>query len=174
MADNTYGVTVGGTSYPSYADEATADAYLAASITATAWATASDDTKAKALVTATRLLDRQSWLDDYDTFDLRKVVDAIVNACCELAALFAAGSTDTLDGASQTGPVKSMKAGSVSLEYFASSATFMAASRFPATVQELLGPYLASGASSEISTPYAGGTDRCSTFDQSYGLTRGL
>lgn len=174
MADNSYEVTIGGADYASYADLPTANGYLGASITATAWASASDDLKAQCLVTATRLLDRQSWADGYTTFDQRKVVDAIVNACCELAALFAAGTTDALDGATATGPVKSMKAGSVSLEYFASSATFIAASRFPATVQELLGPYLASGASSGIGAGYVGGTCEQSAFDQSFGLWRGL
>lgn len=174
MADNTYSVTIGGATYSSYADASTADAYLAASITATGWTSLDADTKAQCLVTATRLLDRQAWADGYTTFDQRKVVGAIVNACCELAALFAAGTTDALDGASQTGPVKSMKAGSVSLEYFASSATFIAASRFPATVQELLGPYLASGAASDVGAPYAGGTCEKSAFDQSFGLWRGL
>lgn len=166
-------VSIGSDDYTSYADTDTADTYLAASVTVAGWADASDDNKAKALVSATRLLDRQTWIDGYTTFDARIAVQAIVDACCELAGLFIDGTTDVLTSSSTEQSTKSLKAGSVAIEYFRQNPAL--AARFPTNVQELIGPYLAGSAeAASIGAPYAGGTDVCSAFDRDYGLTGGL
>lgn len=166
-------VSIGSDDYVSYADIDTADGYLAASITVVGWADATNDNKAKALVSATRLLDRQTWAEDYTTFDARAAVQAIVDACCELAGLFIDGSTDALTNSTTEQSTKSLKAGSVAIEYFRQNPAL--AARFPTIVQELLGPYLAgSSDAASIAAPYAGGTDVCSQFDRDYGLTGGL
>lgn len=55
-------VTIASVDYEVYADVATADAYLAADLRLNAiWSAATADDKARAMVTATRLLNRQSW-----------------------------------------------------------------------------------------------------------------
>ncbi len=169
MPDNTFAVTIGGTDYPSYADQVTADDYLAASLTVSGWTAADAATKAKALVTATRLIDRQVWSDGYATFDQRKVVQAFVDACCELAGGFVDGSTDAIDNASTEQTTKSLKAGSVAIDYFRIDP--MTATRFPTVVQELLGSYLAGNVDAlAAGAGYAGGTERRSAFRHDYGL----
>lgn len=182
-------VTIASQDYAVYADTATANEYLAASVTATTWndADTSDDDKAKALVSATRLLDRQKWLGSktdadqaltwprtdtgVDGVEDAVVPQAIIDACCELAALFVAGTTDAIDNASTSQQTRSLKAGTVAIEYFRPDAN--TAARFPTAVQELVGDYLA-GNGSDVVAGYVGGTDVCSAFDDSYGLTRGL
>jgi hypothetical protein len=166
-------VSIGSDDYLSYADLDTADTYLAASVTVAGWADATDDAKGRALVSATRLLDRQTWIEGYTTFDARAAVQAIVDACCELAGLFIDGTTDVLTSSTTEQSTKSLKAGSVAIEYFRQNPAL--AARFPTNVQELIGPYLAgSSAAASIAAPYAGGTDVCSQFDRDYGLTGGL
>jgi hypothetical protein len=166
-------VSIGSDDYPSYADLDTADTYLAASVTVANWSTASDDNKGKALVSATRLLDRQLWAVGYTTFDLRLAVPAIVSACCELAGMFIDGSTDPLTSSSTVQTIKDLKAGSVQISYFRIDPAL--AARFPTIIQELVGPYLAgSAAFASVATGYIGGTDQCSAFDSTYGLNRGL
>lgn len=166
-------VSIGTDDYMSYADTDTADTYLAGSVTVAGWVTASNDGKGRALVSATRLLDRQTWAEGYTTFDQRVAVPAIVDACCELAGLFIDGSTDVLNAPTTEQTTKSLKAGSVAIEYFRQNPAL--AARFPTTVQELLGPYLAgSSEAASIAAPYAGGTDVCSQFDRDYGLTGGM
>lgn len=166
-------VSIGSDDYTSYADQDTADTYLAASVTVVGWATASDDTKGKGLVSATRLLDRQKWATGYTTFDERVAIPAIVDACCELAGMFVDGSTDPLSTSSTQQTIKDLKAGSVQITYFRIDPAL--AARFPTIIQELVGQYLAGSADfASVATGYIGGTDQCSAFDTTYGLNRGL
>jgi hypothetical protein len=166
-------VSIGSDDYVSYADTDTADTYLAGSVTVAGWSSATDDAKGRALVSATRLLDRQTWAEGYTTFNERVAIQAIVDACCELAGLFIDGTTDALTSSTTEQTTKTLKAGTVSIEYFRQNPAL--AARFPTNVQELLGPYLAgSSAAASIAAPYAGGTDVCSQFDRDYGLTGGL
>lgn len=155
-------VTIGSTVYDVYADTATADEYLEAEVSAAAtkWrdATQTDDTaKARALVTATRLIDRQNWpgskTDEYQELDWPRtgtglsdveddvVPQDIINACILIAA-------DTNNGVDVTGSAstdtrqKRLKAGSVEVEYFRD---LNGGTRFPQAIQELLARYLAGG-----------------------------
>lgn len=163
-------VSIGSDDYTSYADQDTADTYLAASVTVLGWAAASDDNKGRALVSATRLLDRQLWAVGYTTFDLRVAVPAIVSACCELAGMFIDGSTDPLTSSTTVQTTQSLKAGSVQITYFRIDPNL--AARFPTIIQELVGPYLAGNANT-VATAYIGGTDVCSGFE-TYDLVSGL
>lgn len=156
--------------YTVYADIPTADYYMLGSVTVAGWATASDDNKGRALVSATRLLDRQLWAVGYTTFDLRVAVPAIVDACCELAGMFIDGSTDPLTSSTTVQTTQSLKAGTVAITYFRIDPNL--AARFPTIIQELVGPYLA-GSGNTVATAYVGGTDVCSGFE-TYDLVSGL
>jgi hypothetical protein len=58
----TVSLSLNGNNYPVYGDVADADNYLLASITAASWLTAGDDTKAQALIGATRWLNGLNWI----------------------------------------------------------------------------------------------------------------
>jgi hypothetical protein len=161
-------VEIGSNEYPSYADLETADEYALAATHAEAWRNADEADKVRALVTATRTLDRQTWLDAFNSFDLRVAVDNIVTAAIELAIALVDGSE--VQNATTEQTQKRLKAGSVEIENFKMSAD--SATRFPKIVQELLAPYLGSGAT--FFGPVSAGTCRPSItpldFDHNEGI----
>jgi hypothetical protein len=176
-------ITIDGVDYLSYAAVADADAYLGGSLSegAVAWRAESDaDTKGRALVEASRLIDRQSWagtkseegqltswprsgITDVDEY---AVPQAVIDATCELAGAFLAEQTDVLGSGTTENAMRRFKAGSVEIEYFRGAGA--APTRFPLVVQELLGPYLAGGGSF-IGGLFASGTDGCSSFSRGFG-----
>lgn len=127
--------------FDSYASVEQADEYLAASFHAgTTWSGASATTKGQALVTATRILDRQRWAAAYDTQAEREVEDGIIDASIEMAlALVDASDLQTEQVTGQK--LQSITAGSVSLTYFRGAEG--RPHRFPTIVHELLRDYLA-------------------------------
>lgn len=155
--------------YDSYESVEGADAYLAAAIHATNWSSASDTTKAQALVTATRVLDRQRWADAYDTQAEREGVEAIMNACSEMALALVDGS-ELQSEQSTAQKLQTIKAGSVSLTYFRGAEG--RAYRFPLIVSELLRDYLA-GSDLSIGMT-AAGTGGVSSTDDDFGHSGGL
>lgn len=177
-------ITIDSVSYNAYADVATADAYLGADFAASTWRDALTDDKARALVSATRVLDRQSWAGEKEDPDQALawpradtgidgveddvVPTAIINASIELANAILTGT----DAANQTQAqsIKRQAAGSVSIEYFRA---FDDPARFPLSVQELIAPYLA-GSGSAIATTIATGVDACSDFSRGYGPSHGF
>jgi hypothetical protein len=181
-------VTIGSTTYDVYADLATANAYLDAQITATAWRAADDDTKKRALVSATRFIDRQQWqgskTDEYQPLQFPRtgltypdgstvpsdtVPQEVIDACCELAAILVEGS-DIQSVATTESLVQSLKAGSVAISYF--RANSLTIGRLPQIIQELLGMWLrgATGAQGAISF----GTGRCTAFEDEYKFNEGI
>jgi hypothetical protein len=148
-------VTLGTNQYTVLADLDAANEYLEAATNAEAWRAADDDTKERALVTATRVMDRQAWKGD-KTDDAQEhswprkntgvalVTDDelpadIVNATIEMAAALVDGSELVLK--SSTGSeVAALSAGSVSLTF---RRGVHAETRFPLPIQELIAPYLA-------------------------------
>lgn len=179
-------IQIGGKGFDAYANVTTADEYLSASFTATAWRAEADvDQKGRALVEASRLIDRQVWAgaksdelqsaawprSGIDGVDEYAVPDAVVAATCELASAFIDGQTDVLSNPSTTNNVRSLQAGSVGIEYFFPSAA--TAARFPLIIQELLGVYLLGAASSStLGFPSASGVDGCSSFNRGLGFNR--
>lgn len=168
-------VDVGQETYTTYADVDTADIYAEAAIHATAWQdlgstlTADLDAKGRALVSATRTLDRQVWLDAYNTFELRAVEQPIIDASIELAIALLDGS-DVQNVQTGVERIKSMSAGSVSITNFRG---IDSPTRFPQIVQELLRGYLGSSGTGGVAQAF--GVDAETTFpiDLSYG-TGGL
>lgn len=159
-------IVIDTTNYASYASVDEADAYLKAASHAANWEAATLLQKQQALVTATRLFDRQSWLPTYNTFALRLAVASIVEATIELALALIDG--ETVQSASTTGSdIASMSAGSVSIS-FRRMASGQVATRFPLIVQELLRAYLeGAGVGSYVSVS---GVDAESIFPLSLGV----
>lgn len=180
-------LTVGTNTYINQSD---ADTYFAESINNTAWTALSSTQKEQYLVTATRMIDRQTWAGDKTVsnqtlaWPRTSVVDRygnavnsaavpldIINAECELAFAISVDPS-VLTVKNQSSNIKSVKAGPAEV-------TFMRpiiAGKFPQVVQELLGQYLTS--SVNIATPTVSGDDQCSKFDpcnpwNNYDLLRG-
>lgn len=179
-------VDAGGEEFTVYADIDTADAYLAGAFHATDWASLTDDVKGKALVTATRILDRQRWLGSKTVSDQvlawprtgtgvsgvedDTIPEAIIAGAIELALTVSAGA-DVQNQATTEETVKRIQAGSVSIENFRSTQQFSA--RFPQIIQELIGVYLLGGSAS-FGGPIVSGTDACSPFEDKYDFNEGL
>lgn len=163
-------ILIGSQPYDSYRTVAQADAYLAAALHAgTTWSGASATTKGQALITATRILDRQKWAAAYDTQAEREGVADIQNASMEMALALVDGSdfqTEQVTGQK----LQSIKAGSVSLTYFRGADG--RPHRFPTIVNELLRYYLAVVDLSVGMT--ATGTDGVSSTEDDFGHTEGL
>lgn len=101
--------------YDSFADIDHADAYLAADVTRAAlWGALGEDDKGRALVTATRLLLRQSWIDG--TPSLETPPDVVKDAAALIAADVVAKPA-VADGANGSN-VKAVGAGSARVEFF--------------------------------------------------------
>lgn len=163
-------VDVGADSYSTYADEDDADLYLAAALHAgTTWSSLSSTTKAQALVTATRILDRQKWAAGYTTQALRFAVTNIINASIEMALALVAGS-DFQSEQSTGQKLQSIRAGSVSLSYFRGAEG--TPHRFPLIVHELLRDYLA-GADLSLAG-VATGVTGTSVTGNDFGHTEGI
>ena len=183
----TISVTIDAVAYDTYANVATADLRLNASITsqAVAWRAATDDTKARALVEATRWLDEQSWKgtktdeaqelawprDDVGVDGVTDgvVPDGIINGSIELAALFVADAD--LKSNLEQSATKRLKAGSVEIEYFRGSKV-QTKTAFPKSIMPYVKPLLAS--SSRPAGFIAYGTDRETAFEYDYGHNEGI
>ena len=170
-------VSIGSQPYSAYASLAHADQYLAASQHAgTTWSAATDTNQAQALITATRILDRQRWRDAYADDDLataqalRFAVQNIKDACVEMAlALLDGSELQTEQNTAQK--LSSIRAGSVSLS-FVTGGTEGAAHRFPTIIHELLRDYLVGG--SETLTAAASGVSGESLTENDLGHTGGI
>lgn len=183
-------VTIGATDYDVYIDVEYADEYLAGQINATAWRALTDeDDKKRAIISSTRLLDRQRWkgekTDSYqvhafprtglvypgsgDAVPSNVVPQEVLDATAELSSALVDGSDVQSNTDPNTSNVQSLKAGSVSISYFRNE-SFM--QRFPTIIQELLGFWLA-GIGVTVS-PSSYGTDRESAFEDSYDFNEGI
>lgn len=158
-------VVIDSAAYDSYASVTQADTYLAASQHAgTTWSSASSDSKGQALVTMTRVLDRQRWKDAYDTQAEREVVTDIQNACIEGALALLQGS-EFQSEANTAQKLQTIKAGSVSLTYFRGAEG--SPKRFPVIVWELLRDYLEGSTLGSYGT--SSGTGGTSSTDDDFG-----
>jgi hypothetical protein len=183
-------VTIGGKDYTVYLDVSEIDDYAAGAVgdNADAWRDASEDEKARAAISATRLIDRQTWAGaktagDQDgqfprtglTFADGSVVptDAVpqrlLDADAELAMALV-NDTDVQDAASTATTTKRVKAGSTEVEYFASAQDV--GSRFPQIVNELVGAWLTGASVSSFGQAF--GVDEKSKLQHGYGLTGGF
>lgn len=148
----------------SYVTVANADTYHAASIHGASWTAASTTTKEQALLTACRMLERQTWqgtktspsqaldwprsgLSDPEGVAIPSgaVPQFIKDAQCELAlSLINDPSVQTSTDTSLN--TRRLKAGSAEIEYFRPTS----GSRFPTIVAELVNYYLSSTVSATL------------------------
>lgn len=163
----------------SYSSVADADAYFVARLNATDWTGAVTATKQSALITATRMIDRQTWqgtptvTDQPLAWPRSGVVDRYGNTMAddELPADFVLGfyelalallQDDALQDTSTQGTnTKRVKAGQVEVEFFRS--TLGLVGKFPNVVNDYLAQFLGGATGAEAGL--AEGTDRCSFFD---------
>lgn len=145
-------VTIDGTDFESYAALADANDYLKASINTEEWDALTDDGKGKLLVTATRIFALVAWTETPPDATLE-------TATIELANILA-DDPDALN-TKTTSLLKRVKAGSVEVENFRSTASYT--SPFPPVIMTLLKDYLPSVASIGAASSY--GVDTESVFD---------
>lgn len=109
-------VTINAVEYDAYAAVDYADEYLAADVArAETWADATPDNKGRALVTATRLLQRLRWKAGAPAVDT--ATDPVKQATCLLAADVLAKPA-LGDSGSSASNVKAVGAGSARVEFF--------------------------------------------------------
>lgn len=181
-------VFIGSSEYEVYADLATADDYLEAESWATDWRSETDDdVKGRALVTATRTLDKLSWpgskTDEDQSLEWPRddtgvstdfvedgvIPQRIIDAACVLAGLILSGVDITDKPNTQSGAVKMQRAGSVAIQYFKDADD--RGTRLPLSAWELISPLLGGTSGSGI---YASGTDEDSRFDDDYSRSVGF
>lgn len=116
-----------------------------------AWLLLLVDDRKRTLVAATRYLDRQAWVSDYDTFAERDALPAFPQASYELAAMVAEDPAIVTVVDSGTN-IADVGAGGAYVKYFnPTSVRFGSASTLPPILQSLVGTYLAaSGAAAAI------------------------
>lgn len=120
-----------------------ADAYLALSARAVAWASAEQETKERALVSAWRKLSRMNWNSEtVALIALDTPPQALIDAQCELAYDYSQ-SPDTETQTNTGSNVKKVQGGPASVEYFRPTS----GGRFNVTVMDLISGYLTTAAS---------------------------
>ena len=143
----TESVLVNSTPYDTYATVSQADDYLQAVFGNDTWVALTDDHKGQALVSATRLLDRQCWLGSRSSdsqplewprkdtgtegVDEAIVPADIISGSIELAFAIGSGSEVVTNATPGAQSLQSIKAGSVSLSYFRGAEGVAAINRFP-------------------------------------------
>lgn len=162
-------ITIGSSSYESYSSVAEADDFYLASSSYAAWSAYGIDDRKRGLVSATRLLERQSWqgakVSDSQTLEFPRTgltcngvdIDSAgsstrISDACNLLALKILNGDPVETKSSQEAEVKRIKAGSVEVENFRLSSSASETARFPVDVMEVIGCFMAG------STPYLGGT----------------
>jgi len=150
-------VEIAGNDYPAYADVDFADEYLAGDFSrASAWAALGADPKGTALVSATRLLQRQLWRAGAPATD---DPPAVVAEAASLLAADIASKPGLVDGGSTGSNVKAVGAGSARVEFFRPTAgTPLPAAAFD-LLRGLLGPADGSGSDSVALDNTAYGSD---------------
>jgi len=180
-------ITISGNDFLTYSSLAEADTYFLGSTDLSTWDGYTDAQKERGLVSATRLIDRQSWQGEKDdseqslSFPRSGLSDCagnsisaddsltyIVEASQLLALDLLAGATVQTTGTNEN-LTKRLKADTVEIEYFrADQATN---TRFDKDVMELIGCFLTSSVAIAGSISY--GTDG-TALDNDFSLSRGI
>lgn len=170
-----------GIEFTVYATEDDADQYALGSMDSAAWDTASSDVKERALISSTRILDRQQWVAGYETFELRELNENIVNASIEMAFYLTAGSDLETNSDQSTKTVSSLSAGSVSITYQVNAGGTIGgsstSSRWPLPIEEKLYGLLAGSSTATgimgVGSGLIAGTDGLSVNNNDFDLLRG-
>jgi hypothetical protein len=168
-----------GVEFNVYATVDEADVYSLGSMDSTGWDAADDDAKERALITSARLLDRQLWIDAYDTFEERETNDNIIAASIEISFILVDGSdieTNSVQSQSGGQVISSLSAGSVSISYNTSIASSTSVTaRWPLPIEEKLRGLLAGTTmvASSLGGAVVYGTDGESANENIFDLARG-
>ena len=163
-------VSIAGNAYPVYGSRARAIEYLNAHPSGTTFTEGDFDDQGRAMITARRWLDRQSWLGDKTVSSQETAFPRDPDTTVPLAIEFASyelsllilDDPEIMNQESQGSNDKVLKAGPVSIEFFSRTdgggGSFSGKGVFPPQVADLIGPYLSSPVA--VLAPYVGGTDR--------------
>ncbi len=111
-------IVIGGANYDGYATVAEADTYLAADASrAVAWALLDADAKGRALMSGTRLLERQCWESGTAPDPTGVIIEPLRDATILLAADISVDPSKGDSGSTATN-LKRAKAGSAEVEFF--------------------------------------------------------
>lgn len=149
-------VTIGGNTYDVYRDLDETNAYLAGSTGWPTWDALAEDDQLRAIVAATRLLDRQRWQGEktdsaqplawprtgISGVDPATIPAQVLDAHSELVLALVTGSTAETDASTSFSGTRRLKAGSAEIEYFFNASQQTGGTRFPLAVQELIGQWL--------------------------------
>lgn len=162
-------VTILGNDYPSFITVDEADEYLAADLARSdAWLAQDPDLRAKAVVSATRLLLRLQWLNGPPDVNAppQPVKDATALLAADIAAKPALG-----DGASTGSNVKAVGAGSGRVEFFRPTEGYVLPIAAFALLRGLLGGAQNDGGAALDNAAYGSHDCQRSRFDRTdYGL----
>jgi hypothetical protein len=179
-------ITISGNDYTTYSNLSDAEDYFVGSTEYSTWDDYTDLQKERALISATRLLDRQSWQgskdDDAQTLDFPRTgltcngedvtaaesLAYAVEASQLLALDLLTGTTDTATGTNES-LTKRLKADTVEIEYFRVNPGSV--TRFSKDVMEVVGCFLSSGV--PLSSSIATGTDG-TALDDDFSLSTGF
>lgn len=157
-------VSIQGNAYPVYGTQDRAEEYFAARLGATNWSGAAFIDKGKALVTARRRIDRESFLGEktvatqLPAFPRGGDTDIPLNvefAQYELA-LILLGDATQFERADQSSNIKRVQAGTAAVEFFSPTIS-IDTTIFPDHIHDLLAPFLAS--STDLLTNVASGNN---------------
>lgn len=184
-------VTIGDNDYPVYSDlDDVVGPYLDGSFSdaGTAWRDAETDAKKRAMVQATRILNATSWEGEVTTAgqDLAwprsgltyadgtevpddEIPQQVTDAFCEITGDVILGQAAETQSRIATG-VRSLRAGSVSIDYFK---FFTETPPFPRMILNMIGLWM-TGATSGSAASEASGVDDCTAFDREYNVNRGF
>lgn len=183
-------ITLDAVDYDVYESLENANIYLNGQILAEGWRAADDPTKKRALISSTRLIDRQLWkgakTDEYQVHAFPRtgliypvgaevpsqtVPQELIDAYFEIASIMVDGSDVQTNPVPGENMIQSLSAGSVSISYF--RGLVGADSRFPRNIQELLFWWLA-GADTSVGNVKSFGTCKKSSFKKDYDFSQGI
>lgn len=185
-------VIIGAITYTVYSDVAMADDYYNGSTEFAAWNALTSEAKARGLVSATRLIDRQGWAgvkvvespENELEFPRTGLTDCGGNAvtaseslalaveASQLLALDTINSEEVTQKAGTENLTKRLKAGSVEVEYFRADTLVVGGARFDTDVMELIGCFF-SGSAGALVGSSSFGTDGVSE-DINFDLNSGF
>jgi hypothetical protein len=189
-------VTISGTVYDVYGDETGLKTYMAGKLGSVNYDAATAADRKKALVSATRWIDREKWsgvLTDAITpqplafprtgltdceenaVDENTVPPEVIDACYELVEILLGDATAT-SKSNQSSNVKKVGAGTAQVQFFRAGnpdGSGLTAGIFPTEAQKLLRCYLPG--TTGIAGPLVSGTDQESSFcEDDFDLNEGM
>lgn len=176
--------------YDAYSTLAYANLYLQANFLASGWFDLTEDQRGSAIVTATRLLDRQCWIGEptmlsgqtlqwprtntgISGLDDTVIPQQIIDGCVELAFAITDGNEAVNSQVPGVQKIRRLGAGSVNIEWFRlAEGAAATVDRFPLPVQELVGQFLCG--QDAVDQLITSGADGVSVTQDDLGFDEGI